>query len=49
MPVIDRKPDDEKFNDTLKRMLQTPPKPNVTIKKTKPRKRTPKKANPPPA
>jgi hypothetical protein len=29
MSDSDKKTDDQKFNDTLKRMLETPPKPHV--------------------
>jgi len=28
MPVIDQKSEEERFNETLKRMLKTPPKPH---------------------
>lgn len=35
MPDIDKKPDKDKFNETLKRMLKTPPKPKQEPEKVK--------------
>ena len=35
MSDTDKKTDDQKFNDTLKRMLKTPPKPKVSDEENK--------------